>query len=184
MTPTLGPDASGVGWVLQYALVDRTNRTDLQQLRSLQDWHVRYALQSVPVTFTLKLAGGGPENNYSTNTDASGFFTITSPAGPGLYDWRVKNPQTLANSGSVTLPSSGTTQQEMGLLREGDANNDNCTSALDFNIVRSSFGKGVGDPGYDARADFNGDNIVNILDFGLQKNTFGLCGAGPITVGR
>ena len=137
------------------------------------------ALQSVPITFTLKVSGGGAENNYSTNTDASGFFTITSP-GPGLYNWRVKNPQTLANSGSVTLPSSGTTQQEMGLLRQGDANNDNCTSVLDFNIVKNSFGKGVGDPGYDSGADFNGDNVVNASDFNLVKGTFGQCGAGPI----
>ncbi len=137
------------------------------------------ALQSVTITFTLKVAGGGPENNYSANTDASGFFTITSP-GPGLYNWRVKNQQTLANSGSVTLPSSGTTQQEMGLLREGDANNDNCTSALDFNIVRNSFGKAVGDPGYDPRADFNGDNLVSTSDFNLLRGTFGQCGVGPI----
>src|SRR5205823_9109874 len=112
---------------------------------------------------TLKVSGGGPENNYSTNTDASGFFTITAPA-PGLYNWRVKNPQTLANSGSVTLPSSGTTQQEMGLLREGDANNDNCTNVLDFTILRGSFGKGIGQSGYDARADFNGDNVVSTSD--------------------
>jgi hypothetical protein len=136
-------------------------------------------LQSVPVTLTLKVAGGGAENNYSTNTDASGFFTITSPA-PGLYDWRVKNAQTLANSGSVTLPTSGTTQQEMGLLREGDANNDNCTSILDFNIVKNSFGKGVGDPGYDSRADFSGDQAVTVTDFNLVKGTFGLCGVDPI----
>src|SRR5207253_10254347 len=109
----------------------------------------------------------------------SGFFTITSP-GLGLYDWRVKNPQTFANSGSVTLPSSGTTQQEMGLLREGDANDTNCTNSVDFNIVRNSFGKGVGDPGYDAHADFNGDSAVNASDFNLLKGTFGQCGAGPI----
>lgn len=138
------------------------------------------ALQSVPVTFTLKLAGGGPEFNYSTNTDASGFFTVTSP-GPGTYNWRVKNPQTLANSGSVTLPASGATQQEMGLLREGDATNDNCTSVLDFNILKNTLGKTIGDPGYDARADFNGDNTVSIQDFNLLRGTFGQCGANPIS---
>ena len=46
--PTLGPDATGVGWVFEYALVDRSGKHDLQQLRSLQDWNVRYALESVP----------------------------------------------------------------------------------------------------------------------------------------
>ncbi len=137
------------------------------------------ALQSVPVTLTLKL--GATEVNYpSQNTDSSGFFTVTAP-GPGTYNWRVKNPQTLANSGSVTIPAGGVTQQEMGLLREGDANNDNCTSALDFNILKGTFGKTVGDPGYDPRADFNGDNAVGINDFNLLKGTFGQCGASPIS---
>ena len=68
----------------------------------------------------------------------------------------------------------------MGLLREGDANNDNCTNALDFIIVKNSFGQAVGDPGYDSRADFNGDNLVSTSDFTLLKGTFGQCGAGPI----
>ncbi|MEO7736152.1 MAG: efflux RND transporter permease subunit, partial [Kofleriaceae bacterium] len=47
VTPTLGPDATGVGWVFEYALVDRTGQHDAQQLRSLQDWNLRYALSSV-----------------------------------------------------------------------------------------------------------------------------------------
>ena len=41
VTPTLGPDASGVGWVFQYALVDQTGKYDLAQLRTLQDWYLR-----------------------------------------------------------------------------------------------------------------------------------------------
>ena len=44
----LGPDATSVGWVYQYALVDRTGRHDLAELRSLQDWYLRYHLQAVP----------------------------------------------------------------------------------------------------------------------------------------
>ena len=44
----LGPDASGVGWIYQYALVDRTGRHDLAELRSLQDWFLRFELQTVP----------------------------------------------------------------------------------------------------------------------------------------
>lgn len=56
--PTLGPDATGVGWVFQYALVDRTGGQDLQQLRSLQDWTVRYALESVPGVAEVASVGG------------------------------------------------------------------------------------------------------------------------------
>src|SRR2546423_6834132 len=48
VTPILGPDATGVGWVFEYALVDKTGHATLQQLRSLQDWNVRYALQAGP----------------------------------------------------------------------------------------------------------------------------------------
>ena len=48
LTPVLGPDATGVGWVYEYALVDRTGRQSLQELQSLQDWSLRYSLQGVP----------------------------------------------------------------------------------------------------------------------------------------
>ncbi len=133
---------------------------------------------SVPVTFTLRLTEGGPDYNYSTTTDASGYFTVTAP-GPGVYNYRVKNPQTLANAGSDTL-ASGTNNVEVGTLLAGDANNDNCVNVQDFSVLKNTFGKSVGDPGYDARADFNGDNVISVTDFGLQKNNFGICGAGPI----
>ncbi|HEX8441784.1 CusA/CzcA family heavy metal efflux RND transporter, partial [Archangium sp.] len=56
--PSLGPDATGVGWVFQYALVDETGKTDLQQLRSLQDWNIRYALESVPGVAEVASLGG------------------------------------------------------------------------------------------------------------------------------
>src|SRR5919109_2226625 len=46
--PSLGPDATGVGWVYEYALIDRTGRHDLGQLRALQDWLLRYELKAVP----------------------------------------------------------------------------------------------------------------------------------------
>jgi Cu(I)/Ag(I) efflux system membrane protein CusA/SilA len=58
VTPTLGPDATGVGWVFEYALVDKTGNLDLQQLRSLQDWNLRYALESVPGVAEVASVGG------------------------------------------------------------------------------------------------------------------------------
>jgi len=48
VSPKLGPDATSVGWVFQYALIDTTGQHDLQELRSIQDWNLRFALQSVP----------------------------------------------------------------------------------------------------------------------------------------
>ena len=56
--PELGPDATGVGWVYEYALVDRTGRHDLSQLRSLQDWFLKYELQTVHGVSEVATIGG------------------------------------------------------------------------------------------------------------------------------
>jgi Cu(I)/Ag(I) efflux system membrane protein CusA/SilA len=58
VTPVLGPDATGVGWVYEYALVDRSGGLDLAELRSLQDWNIRYALESVPGVAEVASIGG------------------------------------------------------------------------------------------------------------------------------
>ena len=58
VTPVLGPDATGVGWVYEYALVDRSGRHNLSELQSLQDWTLRYALQSVPGVAEVASVGG------------------------------------------------------------------------------------------------------------------------------
>ncbi|MEZ5844119.1 MAG: CusA/CzcA family heavy metal efflux RND transporter [Hyphomicrobiaceae bacterium] len=57
-SPQMGPDATGVGWVFQYALVDRTGRRDLSQLRSLQDWFVKFELATVPGVSEVASVGG------------------------------------------------------------------------------------------------------------------------------
>jgi len=58
LEPRLGPDATGVGWIYSYALVDRTGRHDLSQLRSLQDWFLKYELQTVPGVAEVATVGG------------------------------------------------------------------------------------------------------------------------------
>src|SRR5216110_1185557 len=55
---SLGPDATGVGWVYEYALVDRSGRMDLAQLRALQDWFLKYELKSVPNVSEVASVGG------------------------------------------------------------------------------------------------------------------------------
>ena len=57
-TPQIGPDATGVGWVYQYALVDETGRTDLARLRSLQDWFLRFELAGVEGVAEVASVGG------------------------------------------------------------------------------------------------------------------------------
>lgn len=58
VTPSLGPDASGVGWVYEYALVDQSGRHDLSELRTLQDNSIRFALESVPGVAQVASVGG------------------------------------------------------------------------------------------------------------------------------
>ncbi|MFZ2990392.1 efflux RND transporter permease subunit [Ideonella sp.] len=56
--PALGPDATGVGWIFQYALVDRTGKNDLAQLRALQDWFLKFELKSLPNVAEVASVGG------------------------------------------------------------------------------------------------------------------------------
>ena len=58
VTPALGPDATGLGWIYEYALVDRTGQHDLGQLRALQDWFLRYQLKTVPNVAEVATLGG------------------------------------------------------------------------------------------------------------------------------
>jgi hypothetical protein len=155
------------------------------------------AAQQLPITLTLKL--NSTEVNYPPqNTDASGFFTVSLSGLPnGTYNWRAKDPKYLANSGTVELqsykvrklqgnnfltfqPSNLLTSVEMGLMQAGDCNNDNLVSVSDFTILKGTFGKALGDFGYDDRADFTGDHAVGIGDFNLLKGNFGASGAPPL----
>ena len=70
VTPTLGPDASAVGWVYQYALVDKSGKHDLAELRAFQDFHLRYALASVPGVAEVASVGGF-ERQYQVEVDPS-----------------------------------------------------------------------------------------------------------------
>lgn len=136
---------------------------------------------SQPLTLTLK--SGISEVNYPPLTpDASGFFTVNvSSLAPGTYDWRVKATHHLSNRGTVVLPSgAGTQQMENGLLRTGDIVDDDLVDAVDFNSLKNSFGKVVGDPGYDPNADLNCDTIVDAFDFNWLKTNFGQGGSPPL----
>jgi hypothetical protein len=137
-----------------------------------------HALQSLPITLTLCLPGTPSVTYPNRTTDASGTFTVTANGLPGgQYNWWVKGPKYLANGGTVALTGGQTTAVEMGLLRAGDANNDNLVTAVDFSILRNTFGLGIGNAGYDDRADFNGDQVVAAQDFSLLRNNFGFTGA-------
>jgi Cu(I)/Ag(I) efflux system membrane protein CusA/SilA len=68
VSPTLGPDATGLGWVFQYAIEDRSGRHSLADLRALQDWNLRYALTAVPGVAEVASIGGF-EKQYQIDLD-------------------------------------------------------------------------------------------------------------------
>ncbi|MBI4550661.1 MAG: efflux RND transporter permease subunit [Candidatus Latescibacteria bacterium] len=78
VTPVLGPDATGVGWVFEYALVDETGRHNLQELRSFQDWSLRYWLQAVPGVAEVASVGGYVKS-YQVNLDPNKLFAYRIP---------------------------------------------------------------------------------------------------------
>ncbi len=73
VTPTLGPDATGVGWVYQYALVDKSGNNDLAELRTFQDWYLRYWLESVPGVAEVASVGGYVKQ-YQVEIDPNKLF--------------------------------------------------------------------------------------------------------------
>ncbi|MHB8973891.1 MAG: efflux RND transporter permease subunit [Pirellulaceae bacterium] len=74
----LGPDATSVGWVYQYALVDTTGQNDLAQLRTHQDWYLRYQLQSVPGVAEVASIGGF-QKQYQVNIDPTKLLAFNIP---------------------------------------------------------------------------------------------------------
>lgn len=78
ITPTLGPDATGVGWIYEYALVDRTGQHDLAELRSLQDWYLRYPLQTVDGVAEVASVGGYVKQ-YQIEVDPNALMRFNIP---------------------------------------------------------------------------------------------------------
>jgi Cu(I)/Ag(I) efflux system membrane protein CusA/SilA len=78
VTPSIGPDATGVGWIFQYVLVDRTGKHDLAEIRSFQDWYLRYWLQSVPGVAEVASVGGF-EKQYQVELDPNRLRALDVP---------------------------------------------------------------------------------------------------------
>jgi len=78
VSPTLGPDATGLGWVYQYALEDTSGRLDLAQLRGVQDWFLRYALTAVPGVAEVASVGGF-EKQYQVDLDPAKLLAYGVP---------------------------------------------------------------------------------------------------------
>ncbi|MGH8103696.1 MAG: efflux RND transporter permease subunit, partial [bacterium] len=78
VTPVLGPDATGVGWVYIYAITDKTGRHDLSQLRSIQDWYLKYYLESLPDVAEVASFGGFVKE-YQVEVDPNKLLAYNIP---------------------------------------------------------------------------------------------------------
>ncbi|MBU2629357.1 MAG: efflux RND transporter permease subunit, partial [Proteobacteria bacterium] len=78
VTPSLGPDATGVGWIFEYVLKDTTGKTDLQELRSIQDWFLRYELTAVPGVSEVASIGGFVKQ-YQVEVDPNKLLSYNIP---------------------------------------------------------------------------------------------------------
>ncbi len=129
----------------------------------------------VPLTVGFYESGRTtPNYQFSPITDDTGHFAVLVPV-TGTYNIAVKNAHTLRVAKTVTI-APGVNNVAFGTLREGDADNNNAVTLLDFNILAVAFGKCIGDVGYDERADFDQNGCVTLLDFNLLAVNFGQLG--------
>jgi len=90
ITPTIGPDATGVGWVYEYALVDDTGQHNLYQLRTLQDWYLRYYLQNTPGVAEVASVGGYVKQ-YQVDVDPNKLLAYKIPLTKAIQMIRESN---------------------------------------------------------------------------------------------
>jgi copper/silver efflux system protein len=90
VNPVIGPDATGVGWVFEYALVDETGKHDLAELRTYQDWYLRYALESVKGVAEVAPVGGFVKQ-YQVDLDPNKLLAYNIPLGEVVQAIRMSN---------------------------------------------------------------------------------------------
>src|SRR5437879_4526689 len=90
VNPVIGPDATAVGWVFEYALVDKSGKHNLAELRSFQDWHLRYALESVKGVAEVAPVGGFVRQ-YQIDLDPNKLVAYGIPLGDVVAPIRMLN---------------------------------------------------------------------------------------------
>src|SRR5712691_2804036 len=108
--PAIGPDATGAGWVYEYVLIDRSHKQSLADLRSLQDWHLRYQLETVPGVAEVASIGGFVRQ-YQVNLDPNKLLAYGIPL--SIVIDRVKSSTN--EVGGRVLELSGTRYMVRGL---------------------------------------------------------------------
>jgi hypothetical protein len=130
------------------------------------------------LTIDVRLFQPGTTNllaSVQTTTSANGAFSVTGIT-PGTYDVEVKEAHRVGRlAQNLSLPT-GVTTRAFGDLVAGDTNGDDVVSLVDYSRMRASFGKCLGDTGFQPLADFNGDNCVSLADYSRLRANFGVIG--------
>jgi hypothetical protein len=136
---------------------------------------------AVPVHMALYPPGdpGTIYKEWDLTLDTSGNWSGYQSLELGEYDVRVKNPHTLRNV-KFNVNITGPTTINMGELIEGDASDNNWVKGEDFSILRTSYWKQEGQPGFDDRADFDEDGWVKGSDFSLLRTNYWTQGDIPV----
>jgi hypothetical protein len=109
-------------------------------------------------------------------TDNAGNFTIADIA-PGTYDIGVKSPRALSELETGVVMVSGTTALvDFGILREGDADNDDAISLADYALLYTAYGSIPGDANWNDNCDFNRNEAVDLGDYALLYTNYGQTG--------
>ncbi len=109
---------------------------------------------------------------WETMTDEWGRFSFLASVRPGTYDVRVKSPHTLRNLKPEVVLTQGTNNLILGLLREGDANDDNKVTRKDLAVLLAAYLTREGNPEYTPNADFDRNGVINVRDFALLRSNY------------
>jgi Cu(I)/Ag(I) efflux system membrane protein CusA/SilA len=150
---SLGPDATGVGWVYQYALTDRSGRMDVGQLRALQDWFLKYELKTVPNVAEVASVGG-QVRQYQIVLDPDRLRAFNIPHGKVIDAVRRANQE--SGGASIELGEADVVVRATGYLRSLDdfrkiplASTDAGTSVRLGDVARIEMGpeqrRGIGE---------------------------------------
>lgn len=132
---------------------------------------------AITLTVSLYRSGCPYPDIRSVRADAAGDFQVCHLA-PGTYDIVVKAYNTLANRLDGVQVSADGGVVDFGLLRAGDASNDNHVDMDDFSLLAAAYGTCQGDAAFDHRVDFSGNGCIDILDFSLLAAHYGQVGVG------
>lgn len=149
-TPTFTPTFTPTRTPTSSVTATPTNTPVLLTIVGHANWQGRGtqpdARQMMPISLTLQSTTGGPFTDSPWQvTDSSGHFTFTTTLSPGNYNWRVRGPAYLANSGTSTL-TAGINNLEVGLLKGGDLDGNNVVNITDFNLFKGNFGQAGAPP--------------------------------------